>query len=598
VIEKMKKITILVFLEERERFVSKLRNLGVLHVSHVVSPDTHEVSFVDDRIAKIKKLISQIEPYIGERPDRRASSHERDVLSSADDTSEDLKIKRETEEKTEKLEQEKAWFGEWGNIDPEDLSLLGKAGVKVRLYEIPSGETKKVMSPAVHVIGKAAGKSRIALISGDIEEKLSFQEVFSPSRAEKKIEEEITVLRNETNEIEDRMKDRARGISACRECLAKLQKELISLHVRFGMKNEGEFAYVQGFSPEKAIPKIKKLCDKLEAGFISEEPDNLEETPTLITNPKWIEIIKPVFSFMNTLPGYGEFDISFVFLIFFSLFFAMLIGDAGYGLVFIGGTFLARRKFKKAPAEPFFLLYLLGGCTLVWGALTGTWFGIEQLATAPIFKNMVIQKIGSFSGDNQNFIIQICFVIGAVHLTLAHIMKIAREINSLRAFGDAGWIMILWGMFFLAGKFVIGGNFPGFAGWLLAAGIVLVMFFTEPEKGLIKGMLSTLVQLPLSVISAFSDIVSYLRLFAVGCATVVVADSFNKMAWPGVPSSFIAGFLSAIVLFLGHTLNIMLGCMAVIVHGIRLNMLEFSGHLGMQWSGKQYEPFKDDGAGR
>lgn len=172
-------------------------------------------------------------------------------------------------------------------------------------------------------------------------------------------------------------------------------------------------------------------------------------------------------------------------------------------------------------------------------------------------------------------------------------MKIARQINSLTALAEAGWIMVLWGMFFLAGKFVIGGNFPPIAGWVLAAGILLVMFFTAPEKGIIKGMLSSLAQLPLSVISSFSDIVSYLRLFAVGTATVVVADSFNKMAWPGMPSSFIAGFLSAMVLFMGHTLNIILGCMAVIVHGIRLNMLEFSGHLGMQWSGKQYEPFKE-----
>ena len=100
-------------------------------------------------------------------------------------------------------------------------------------------------------------------------------------------------------------------------------------------------------------------------------------------------------------------------------------------------------------------------------------------------------------------------------------------------------------------------------------------------------------QLPLSVISSFSDIVSYLRLFAVGTATVVVADSFNKMAWPAMPASFLAGFMSAAVLFLGHSLNIVLGFMAVIVHGIRLNMLEFSGHLGMQWSGRQYEPFSE-----
>lgn len=591
-IEKMKQITMLVSEKEREKFVSKLRKAGVLHVKHVIAPEAHEISFIEDRISRIKKLIEQVEPYCDGRPDRRRSSLERDVLSCADDADEDLKLKRETEEEIEKLKKDKLWFAEWGHIKREDLLKVKKSGVNIRLYELPVKETKQV-SGKLHIIGKRGATARAAFITGDVAEELPFRETALPEMSEKQIEIELSVCAQRTKAIEERFKDRARALPAMRECLHKLETEMAALLVRFGMKSEGAFAYVRGFVPEKKIPRIKQLCEKLEAGFISEDPDDPDETPTLVTNPGWIEIVKPVFSFMNTLPGYAEFDISFVFLIFFSLFFAMLIGDAGYGLVFIGLAYLARKKLPKAPREPFFLIYLLGGCTVVWGALTGTWFGIEALSKAPVLRSVVIEKIGSFSGDNQNFMIQICFIIGAVHLTLAHIMKIARQINSLKALSEAGWIMILWGMFFLAGKFVLAGDFPAAAGWLLGAGIVLVMFFTAPEKGIIKGMLSVLAQLPLSVISSFSDIVSYLRLFAVGVATVVVADSFNKMAWPGAPASFIGGFLSALVLFLGHSLNIALGCMAVIVHGIRLNMLEFSGHLGMQWSGKAYEPFKE-----
>jgi V/A-type H+/Na+-transporting ATPase subunit I len=588
----MKQITMLISFGDRDKFVSRLRKEGVLHVRHVVSPEAHDISFVEDRISRINKLISQVEPYSDGRSDRMRSSLERDVLSCADEVDEDLKLKRETEEAAEKLKKDKLWFEEWGHIKREDLLKVKEGGANIRLYELPAKEVKQV-SDKLHIIGRKGSTARVAFVTGDISEELPFQEVSLPEMSEKQIEKELSICDKRTNEIEERFKDRSRALPAVRECLHKLEKEMVALRVISGMKSEGAFAYVQGFAPEKTIPRIKKLCEKIEAGFISEEPDNPDETPTLVTNPKWIEIVKPVFSFMNTLPGYSEFDISFVFLIFFSLFFAMLIGDAGYGLVFIGLASLARKKFPKAPGEPFFLIYLLGGCTVVWGALTGTWFGIEALSSAPILKSVVIEKIGSFSGDNQNFMIQICFIIGAVHLTLAHIMKIARQINSLKALADAGWIMILWGMFFLAGKFVLAGDFPPAAGWLLGTGIILVMFFTSPEKGIVKGMLSGLAQLPLSVISSFSDIVSYLRLFAVGVATVVVADSFNKMAWPGAPASFIGGFLSALVLFLGHSLNIALGCMAVIVHGIRLNMLEFSGHLGMQWSGKAYEPFKE-----
>jgi V/A-type H+-transporting ATPase subunit I len=328
------------------------------------------------------------------------------------------------------------------------------------------------------------------------------------------------------------------------------------------------------------------------AGYLIEDPDDTDHPPTLITNPAWIRIIDPVFKFMNTLPGYREYDISPYFLIFFSVFFAMLIGDAGYGTLFLGVTWVLRRKFKKAPAQPFFLMYLLSVCTMIWGAITGTWFGIEKVAELPFFNALVIPQIDSFSSRSQNSVIFICFVIGAVQLSIARIIKVARYINSPLAVAEAGWVFILWGMFFAAGRFVLGRVFPSFAFWLLGGGILMVLFFSDPRKGWIKGALSTLADLPLSVIGSFSDIVSYLRLFAVGYASVVVAQSFNNMAVGGGVDSIAGSLMAALVLFLGHALNIILGFMAVIVHGIRLNMLEFSGHLGMQWTGKKYDPFR------
>ena len=172
-------------------------------------------------------------------------------------------------------------------------------------------------------------------------------------------------------------------------------------------------------------------------------------------------------------------------------------------------------------------------------------------------------------------------------------MKAFRVINSVKALGDVGWIMIVWGMFFAAGKLVVDRPFPIFAGYLLIGGMILVLVFSNPQKNMFKGMLSTLTSLPLSVIGAFSDVVSYLRLFAVGYASVVLASTFNNMALADGVGNIFAGVGAAIILLFGHTLNILLCMMAVVVHGIRLNMLEFSGHLGMQWSGKKYEPFRE-----
>ena len=593
-IERMKEITVLVSEKEREKFVSKLRKIGVLHVRHVTAPQAHEISFIEDRLSKIDKLLDQIRPYDIGRPDRRSSDHERDVLSCADSATEDLRVKAGLLDEIGDLDKKARWFDDWGEFDPEDVKKIKEAGAFIRLYRVPKKRAKDILkNEKVSLLKKRKDSRLVALITSDEKEELDLEEVVPPEESPEKIFAEIENRKNKIKEIDERMHNRARGIGAIQRCRDKLEKELVGLEVRFGMKGEGKFSYVQGFCPEKRIDKITSAAEKKGFGYVVEEPDNEEETPTLITNPKWIDIISPVFKFMNTLPGYNEFDISFVFMIFFSVFFAMLIGDAGYGILFLTVTFIIRRKFPKAPPQAFFLMYLLSTCTIIWGVITGTYFGAENIAKLPFLNSLIIQKINSFADGNQNFMIFICFVIGVIQLTVAHLMRAARRINSLTAIAEFGWIMILWGMFFAAGKFVIARPFPQEAGWSLIAGIVLVLFFTNPAKGFIKGALATLGQLPLSVIGSFSDIVSYLRLFAVGYASVVVAESFNHMAIGGGINSVLGGLIAAFILFFGHMLNITLGFMAVIVHGIRLNMLEFSGHLGMQWSGKKYDPFRE-----
>jgi V/A-type H+-transporting ATPase subunit I len=123
-------------------------------------------------------------------------------------------------------------------------------------------------------------------------------------------------------------------------------------------------------------------------------------------------------------------------------------------------------------------------------------------------------------------------------------------------------------------------------------GILLTAAFTNPEAHYIRSFFITLGNLPLNVVRSFSDVVSYLRLFAVGYATLVVALSFNQMAadlgWDSAPKAVGA----VLILLVGHSLNIILGGMAVLVHGLRLNMLEFSTHLEMTWSGHKFSPFR------
>jgi V/A-type H+/Na+-transporting ATPase subunit I len=131
---------------------------------------------------------------------------------------------------------------------------------------------------------------------------------------------------------------------------------------------------------------------------------------------------------------------------------------------------------------------------------------------------------------------------------------------------------------------------------LMASGFVFVVLFSaqEPGKNFFKGVLGGLggaFNTFLDAISSFSNIISYIRLFAVGMASVAIADSFNSMASGMMHGPAIVG--GVIVLLIGHGLNIVMGLLSVMVHGIRLNLLEFSGQLGLEWTGYKYEPFKD-----
>jgi V/A-type H+-transporting ATPase subunit I len=134
---------------------------------------------------------------------------------------------------------------------------------------------------------------------------------------------------------------------------------------------------------------------------------------------------------------------------------------------------------------------------------------------------------------------------------------------------------------------ILNDPLPQFVKPLLISGLGLVILFTSPQKNILKGIAEGLGAVALSIMNTFTDVVSYVRLFAVGLAGVAISDTVNTLA------AIFGGddvFIKAAVLFLGHTINIVLGPISVMVHGIRLNVLEFSGHTGLTWSGIPYKP--------
>ncbi|MBZ0167574.1 MAG: hypothetical protein K8I00_12280, partial [Candidatus Omnitrophica bacterium] len=365
-----------------------------------------------------------------------------------------------------------------------------------------------------------------------------------------------------------------------RQVRAEAQYQLDLTLAEAGMYDYDQVCFLKGFIPEDNIFDVQEYCRQHHFGVLIEDPAEGDEVPTKLKNPSWVNLSKPAFQLIEILPGYKEVDISPVFLVFFTLFFAMLIGDAAYGLIFGLGTLFVQMKFghKFKDKTPFFLMYMLTGFCILFGVLTGTYFGQAWLLDS-------VQPLVPWLNDEKNMQ-YLCFIIALIHLSIARLWAFVCKTPSILALAEIGWMLVVWGMFFVANYFVLQYPLPGFTVPMIGIGAALALFFMAPPRELPKKMGQEAIPFMLSIIGAGTDIVSYIRLFAVGVATVAVADAANSM-W-NTPILLVFNY---VLFFFLHMLNMVLALMAILVHAVRLNVLEFSGHLGLEWAGVRFRPF-------
>ncbi|NQT22059.1 MAG: hypothetical protein HQ579_01330, partial [Candidatus Omnitrophica bacterium] len=549
----MKKLTILVSEQAREDFLSKLRRLGTVHIENLSKPSSGEIASIEDSTLKADHAASLLKDYkvhieaekIKWKPSE-IPKHVEEIIALAKD-------REKTQRFIQDIEYKMEWFEPWGAFDPGDLYGLKKKGIAVTLYRASKKEAKQIIKEkdSVHLINEKNGYAYLSLITDNPDEKLLLEEIKPPEESLEELYKHHEASHMRIEQIDEALRAEARGEDSLKGHLSVSEGRLRFLNVMHGMREEKNFACLSGYCPKNRVKDIIAISKAEGVGYLIEEPEDPEKTPTLIRNPAWIRIINPVFKFMNILPGYKEFDISLWLLLFFSLFFAMLVGDAGYGLIFLLLTVVAQIKIKKAPREVIFLMYILSLATIGWGAITGTWFGVKKILEIPFFNSLVINDVNSYIDSNQSFMIYLCFIIGVVHLTLARLIRAFKVINSVKALAEIGWILILWGLFFAAGMFVINKPFPPYAGYLFILGAALIILFGNPQKNIIKGMFISLANIPLKAVNCFSDIVSYIRLFAVGYASVVLSTTFNDLVLNLGFGNFLAGFISAMILFFG-----------------------------------------------
>ena len=419
-----------------------------------------------------------------------------------------------------------------------------------------------------------------------------------------------------------------------KKAAARLEKEMEIEAVSVGMEKAKlsdnpeagtAIAHVRGYIPTEELEALKAAAKENAWGLWAEDPTAKDSVPTKLKNNKFVSLIYPLTAFLGTVPGYFEYDISAWFLGFMLIFFGIIFGDGGYGLLIctVAGALIAKNRVQKKEIPPAFLLILLlGGATVLWGTLTCTWFGLtpEQLPawlcrlSLPVISNVYADKLWyPFGSDGeaglttaQNLQI-LCFSLALVQLSAAHILGAIRNRKSLKVLGDIGSVLQLLGIFYVVLTLVVNGEVFGFgrvvAGIPLGTvaiaavgiGFLMTFIFANYEGSIKDSVLSSLkniVSVLLGVVNVFSDIVSYIRLWAVGLAGAAISATVNELAGPMLGKLTFIVF-AVILLVFGHGLNMILNLLSVIVHGVRLNTLEFSSHLDMSWSGHKFKPFEE-----
>ncbi|MEE1060247.1 MAG: hypothetical protein UH080_00310 [Ruminococcus sp.] len=628
----MKKISLITMGDKKEETLKVLRKLGIVQIE--ISEGTGEkLSQYKEQIALLERAVFSVGKPKKVKQESVDTQKALEIADEIDTLSEDIKscISQRASLNTE-LDRLKGW----GDIDPKSIEELALKGIEVAFYEMPKSEYKN-LPDEVQAVKLFANKSTVKLLlrkNAQTDADFDRYRLVLPKLSTTEMRSRIDKLTSKIAESESKIASYVCYLESFKQAVKALEKDVEFETYATGMNTENlsanetdavTIAYFKGFVEAEKIDELKKTAKENCWGLSIEEPEEEDNVPTKLKNNKFVSLIYPLTDFLGTVPGYFEYDISGWFLGFILIFFGIIFGDGGYGLLIcaIAAVPILKSLITKKDIAPAFLLMgLFGLSTVLWGTLACTWFGLspEQLPqwlrslSIPVISNVYADKIWSLPWTPegvglttaQNVQI-LCFSLALVQLTVAHIIGAVRNRKSVKALGDIGSILQLFGIFYLVMNLVVNAQVFGFdlviggipvgtvAIALIGLGFVMSFVFSNYKDSIIKSILASLtniVSVLLGVVNVFSDIVSYIRLWAVGLAGAAISATVNELAGP-LFGNFLFVILAVVLLVFGHGLNMILNILSVIVHGIRLNTLEFSSHLDMSWSGRKFKPFEE-----
>ena len=613
-ITRMKKLTFLIHNGEYEGFLEHLRSLGVVHVIQKQQGAIQDAALQDDinLLARYKSAMKVLEPLQNQHIEAAPDSPVKDfVFDTADKVIERFDIleaeKLVQEQTLQLLERDRAQLLPWGDFEPSALERLAGVGYKIRLYTCPLRAFQEEWVSKYGVVEIDSDKQKINFatvthtdVVPDIDAELVNLPAMSLSAVEKDIAKTKAIIEANPGKLAQLA---AVGVPVLKEGIKDLENRISFSNVKLTGEHlaADSLVLLEGWAPAAEVDEISRQMDVKGVFFDVEDPEPGDDIPIKLKNNRFARLFEPLTE-MYSLPNYSELDPTAAFAPFFMLFFGLCMGDGGYGLIiFLACTFAK----KKLPALRDFMALgqWLGISTIIVGLLTGMVFGISLDTVAwpwlaGVKDKFITDNNYNVMGYSPMMVVAVC--VGILQILFGMGFKIVRitiQLGIKYALSEIGWLVLLLDMIVMLLLKFAGADLSPVATYIIygiacACG-VLILFFNSPGKNPFLNLGSGLWGTYNMVSGLLGDVLSYIRLFALGLAGGILGGVFNQLAFQagGALPVWVGWLPTALILLLGHGLNLFLCIISALVHPIRLTFVEFFKNAGFEGGGKAYKPF-------
>jgi V/A-type H+-transporting ATPase subunit I len=601
-IESMKKCSLLIYHAEYADFLDKLRKLGVVHVQMGESEMSEEDRQKLTRINHLKQLVAELDA-------RKAGEEVVPEITNGDELVQLIEAKNnELNKLTQEitlLEKEKESVLPWGDFNPASIQGLEEAGYTLQflICEEKNWDEEWSEHAEIELVNQDKGELYLVAISkGNKLEHSNLTEVKLQqpvSFYDAQINSKKQVLAHVNSEL-DKISLYANKVIAT--LISQLQSEIDYSNVFDSGEKvaDDKMVVLTGWIPSQEQVVFAKEMDALGVIYIMEDPTPQDAMPIKLKNNRFSRLFESIGE-LYTLPNHKELDLTPFFAPFYMLFFGFCLGDAGYGLLMVLGTLFGLRKVKPKFKPLLWLGFFLGISTTLMGILGGTFFGVMFGLDAngnPKQQVEWLYKYQEFVLNTDNLML-LSLALGYVQVIFGMILK---AINLAKAFGgrfsiaQIGWIIIVAIAIPAYGLGTQNIIEPSIANKIaLIAGIIggiPAIFYNSPEKNILHNFGAGLWESYGMASGLLGDVLSYIRLFALGLSSAILGSVFNSLAMDLSPDVVVAKQLVMIlILAFGHSLNLFMALLGSFVHPLRLTFVEFYKNAGFEGGGHKYEPF-------